>query len=270
MSSSELFQEGKLSEAIDAAIASVKANPADMNVRYFLAELLCLAGQWERADKQLDTVFQQADDKAVHVILFRHLIRAEIARKQFFTEGRIPEFLFEVPDFLRLHLDASIAIREGNLSDAATVLEKAEAQRPRVAGKHISSDDDELSFAEFRDLDDLTSSFFEVITSTGKYYWVPIDKVKSIEFNAPRRTQDLIWRCVAMEVDDGPEGEVYLPTIYAGTSDQDDEQLKLGRGTDWLTPDPGPVRGLGQRMFLLGDEDRPIMQLSKLVFEHEG
>lgn len=269
-SPSELFQEGKLSEAIDAAIGVVKSNPSDMNSRYFLAELMCLSGEWDRADKQLDTVFQQADDKAVQVILFRHLVRAEKARAQFYTEGRLPEFLFELPDYMRLHLDASIELREGNTEAATELLKKAEEARPKVAGKHISADESEQAFDDFRDLDDLTSCFIEVLTGTGKYYWVPTASIKRIEFRAPKRSLDLIWRCVAMDVDDGPEGEVYLPAIYAGTCDQDDEQLKLGRGTDWSPEGQGPIRGIGQRTYLVGEEDMPVMQLSTLVFQSEA
>ena len=269
-SPSELYQEGKLSEAIDAAIQVVKSNPSDMNTRYFLAELMCLGGLWDRADKQLDTAFQQADEKAVQIILFRHLVRAEKARHQFFTEGRLPEFLFELPDYMRLHLDASIELREGKADEAAKILEKAESQRPRAPGKHIAADQSEKSFDDFRDLDDLTACFFEVLTSTGKYYWVPTASIKKIEFRPPKRSLDLIWRCVAMDVDDGPEGEVYLPAMYAGTSDQDDEQLKLGRGTDWSPEGEGPIRGIGQRTFLLGEEDIPVMQLSTLEFQQEG
>ena len=70
-----------------------------------------------------------------------------------------------------------------------------------------------------------------------------------------------------MDVQEGPEGEVYLPTIYLGTSEQGDDQLQLGRGTDWTSPADGPVRGLGQRTFLIGEQDVPILQLHSLTFQ---
>lgn len=267
-SSSELFQAGKLSEAIDAAIADVKASPSDTGIRYFLAELLCISGDLERADRQLDTLFQQADEKAIQVVLVRNLVRAEQARQQFYAEGRLPEFLFDIPDYLRLHLDASIALREGNHAEASSNLSKAEEQRPKPAGTHVAEDDTETAFDDFRDLDDLMAPVLEVLTGSGKYYWLPIDRVRKIEFRAPKRPLDLLWRSVAMDVEDGPQGEVYLPAIYFG-GEQTEEQLKLGRGTDWSEPDHGPVRGEGQRTFLCGENDMTIMQLHTLVFNQE-
>ena len=49
MNANELFQAGKLQEAIDTQIAQVKANPADQGKRLFLFELLAFAGELDRA-----------------------------------------------------------------------------------------------------------------------------------------------------------------------------------------------------------------------------
>ena len=54
------FQAGRLSEAVTAALAEVKARPGDTARRLFLAELLCFAGELERADRQLDVVADRA------------------------------------------------------------------------------------------------------------------------------------------------------------------------------------------------------------------
>jgi type VI secretion system protein ImpE len=42
--------------------------------------------------------------------------------------------------------------------------------------------------------------------------------------------------------------------------------LRLGRETDWQQADGGPVRGVGQRVFLVGEDDTAIMELGKLRF----
>ena len=262
MSASELYQAGQLAEAIDAAIEDVKKNPTDVTKRFMLGELLCFAGEFERADSQLDTVSKQSPEATVLVGLFRHLIRAEIARQQFYSEGRLPEFLSEVSPSLRLRLDASIALREGNSAEAHELLEQAEELRPKVRGTCNGN-----AFDDLRDLDDLTAGFFEVLTSTGKYYWVPVEQVESMEFSTPERMIDLIWRRTSINVENGPEGEVYIPAIYAETAQQSDNQLSLGRGTDWRGGDGLPVRGIGLRMFLVGENDQTIMQLKELAFD---
>ena len=55
------------------------------------------------------------------------------------------------------------------------------------------------------------------------------------------------------------------PSIYGGT-DPASDVLRLGRETDWTDPDAGPVRGIGQRVFLGGEADLAIMDLGALRF----
>ncbi len=261
MTPSELYQAGRLDEAIAASLAEVKKHPADTSRRGFLCELLCFAADWERADRQLETILQQDPSTAAGLSLFRQLVRAELWRQQFFEEGRVPELLTEPTPLLQLHLRASIALREGGVSEAAQLLREAEDQRPRISGQC-----DGQSFSDWRDLDDLTACVFEVLTSTGKYFWVPFERVELIEFHAPERPRDLLWRRAHMIVTEGPDGEVFLPTIYPSTRHRTDDQLRLGRGTDWEGEEGGPVRGVGQRMFLVGDEDRSIMDLKEVRY----
>jgi type VI secretion system protein ImpE len=120
-------------------------------------------------------------------------------------------------------------------------------------------------FDDLRDLDDLTSSFFEVLTTTGKYYWVPIERVELVEFRAPQRPRDLVWRRAHMVVRGGPDGEVFLPVLYAGSHEDADDRIRLGRYTDWRSGDGGPVRGMGQRMFLAGDREWGVLELEEII-----
>ncbi len=261
MTPSELYQAGQLAEAIAAATGDVKKHPADINRRGFLCELLCFGGQLERVDKQLETITQQDPQAAVGISLFRQLVRAEIARQQFFDEGRVPEVVDQPSPVIELHLQASIALREGDRAKAAELLDAAEEQRAAVIGTC-----DDAPFDDFRDLDDLCAPIFEVLTSTGKYYWIPVEKVESIEFRQPKRPRDLLWRPAQMIVRGGPDGEVYLPTIYPGTSKTGDDALSLGRATDWREAEGEPVRGVGLRTFLVGEEDKTILQIGKIDF----
>ena len=257
----QLYQAGRLADAIAAASAELRSRPTDADRRVFLAELLCFSGNLERADLQLDTAGTQRPEVALGIALFRQLARADQARRQLFTDGRVPEFLdTPVPEHLRLHLEAVVLLREGKVAEAAETLARAEALRPPLAGAH-----DGVPFADLRDLDDVTGGLFEVLTSTGKYYWVPAERVELIEFHPPERPRDLLWRRARMVVRGGPDGEVFLPAVYAGTEAADDDALKLGRATDW-SEEP-PVRGRGQRCFLVGEECVPILQLGTLQFD---
>jgi type VI secretion system protein ImpE len=71
-------------------------------------------------------------------------------------------------------------------------------------------------------------------------------------------------------VRDGPDGEVYLPTLYAGSHADADDRVRLGRVTDWRGGDGLPVRGVGLRTFLVGSEGRPVLELKEIVVHSAG
>jgi len=260
MNAKELFAAGQLAEAITAAAEDVKRHPADVARRALLSELLSFAGELERADVQLDAMGHQDPQAMVVISLFRQLLRAETARREFYEQGRLPEMLERPSPRLQSHLEASIRLREGKGEEAGELLQKAEEQREQVPGAC-----DGQAFDDLRDLDDLTSSFFEVLTSNGKYYWIPIERVELIEFRAPGQPRDLLWRQARMVVRGGPDGEVYIPALYFGSHAQSDEGIRLGRSTDWTGGQGAAVRGLGQREFLLGNQARSIMEIGEIT-----
>lgn len=264
MNAKEFLEAGQLTNAVDAAIKDVKANPADVAKRSFLSELACFTDNLERADKQLDVLETQDPKSAIGVSLFRQLIRGEQARREFYSEGRVPGFLDQPTEAQKLGLQASIEIREGRLEDASKLLSQAEEARPKLQGTC-----DGEPFDDFRDLDDLLLSSIEVLTSTGKYFWIPIERIESMEFNPPQFPRDLLWARVHVVVSDGPDGEVYLPTLYAESYLDEDDRVRLGRVTDWRGEEGQPVRGFGQRTFLVGEEAKPILELKTIEFKQD-
>jgi hypothetical protein len=106
----------------------------------------------------------------------------------------------------------------------------------------------------------------EVLTTTGKYFWVPTERVASIVFHPPKRPRDLAWRRATISVNEGPDGEVYIPAIYDSAQPEIADNYRLGHNTDWTGDETGPVRGIGQRVFLAGDDAHPIMEIVELRF----
>jgi type VI secretion system protein ImpE len=68
-----------------------------------------------------------------------------------------------------------------------------------------------------------------------------------------------------MVVEGGPDGDVYLPVMYAGSHEQADDRLRLGLATEWTDGETGPVRGIGQRELLVGENVLPILQIKNLT-----
>ena len=152
-------------------------------------------------------------------------------------------------------------LRGNDPAEAVRALALAEAERPTVPGTC-----DGTAFDDMRDADDLTASLFEVLTTTGAYYWIPMEQVALIEFHPPRRPRDLMWRRARLEVRDGPAGEVLLPAIYPTEGEPAEDRYRLGRATDWTDGDGTPVRGIGQRLFLIGEEARPMLEIGRIEF----
>lgn len=252
------FDAGDLAGAVAAGIEDVRQNPTDTQRRLFLAELFCFQGDIERADRQLDVIVQQQPD-AVLVLQFRQLLRAEQHRQETFTQGRAPEFLLDPPEHLRLQVRAGIHFREGDVTGAQSLLDQAEQARPELSGTC-----DGKPFSLLRDLDDLTASFFEVLTNNGHYYWVPFEAVRQVEFHAPVAPRDLLWRRASMTVAGGPDGEVFVAATYYDSCRSDDDGLRLGRATDWRENPNGPTRGIGQRVFLMGDNDYAALEIGQI------
>lgn len=258
---SDRLEAGDLDGAIEILNNEVRQKPTDSARRGALAELLCVAGNLERADRLLDALQQQDTSVALGAALFRQLIRAEQARQQFYGECRLPEFLEPPSAEDQLYLKAVVALHDGDKAGAAGFLAEAEAKRAPLGGKV-----DDVSFDEIRDLDDVAATHFEVLTSTGKFYWIPMRRVESIIFHRPERRRDLLWRRATMSVAGGPDGEVFLPATYPW-SEPPRAALRLGRETDFIGGDGEPVRGLGLRSFLFGDAVRTILEIGRIDFD---
>lgn len=261
MTAQEHFQAGRLAEAVQAAVATVKSNPNDLNSRFFFAELLCFQGEWERADRQLDTVVKQPANATLRAHLFRHLIRAEIVREQVLGEGRPPELVVALPESAQLQLELCAAFRLGQVADLPELSERIQSSQQVIKGKCNGN-----AFQELQDLDARFSGTLEVMTASGKYYWVPWSAVRALAFSPAERPMDLIWRKAQLDVNDGPVGEVYVPVRYPfPKSEIWNDSHRLGRATDWVGDESTITTGIGQKMFLVGEDAISIMEIQQLT-----
>ncbi len=262
MTASELFQAGNLQGAISELTQLLKSKPTDVASRLFLAELLCFAGEIDRAEKQLDTIAQQSTEGAMTLALYRQLLRGAVAREQVMCEGRAPEVVVALPKDAELMLEALMALRLGQNEEAANLQRQADELRQAASGSCNGE-----PFEEFRDLDDRVAGVLEVVTSQGKYYWVPWQSLESLELEAPKVPLDLLYRRTQIDVRGGPQGEVYIPTRYVAARDEpQSDALLLGRATDWIGEEGQLVQGRGLRTFLVGGREMTIMEIETLSF----
>lgn len=239
MNATELFQKGQLQEAIDAQIQSVKSKPADQSVRLFLFELMLFSGDIDRAQKQIDVLKYQEVELQAAVENYKKCLAAERLRRRVFSEGLTPEFLKPAPDHVKVRLEALQQIRAGDHAGARVTLDRAESLTPPIQGTL-----NEKPISLLRDCDDVLGTVLEVF-GNGKYFWVPLEHVDLLAMNPPKFPRDLIWFPANIQIRDGAAGDIFLPTLYHGSGESSDPQIKLGRMTDWKQPEGGPVQGIG-------------------------
>jgi type VI secretion system protein ImpE len=259
-----LYDSGDLSAAVEEITREVKANPADTSRRVFLFELLCFAGEWERAGRQLDVIGHQGVvGTEIGAQVYRNCLRAELDRARLLRDGLQPHFLAEPPPYVDAHLAAFGRLRAGDPAGARAMLDRAEEERPGLSG----SLDGKL-FRDFRDYDDFFAPVMEVIVHD-KYTWVPYEQIRSVRFEPPAQLRDLVWATADIETT-GQELRALVPVLYAGSGAHPDDLVRLGRATDWRELGPELYAGAGLRVYAADGEEVPALEVRTLEFDAEA
>jgi type VI secretion system protein ImpE len=229
MTARELYHAGQLGAAIQALGARLRDNPTDVNGRTFLFELLCFAGEYERAQKHLDVLAGQGPDAATGALLYRAALHADRMRSQLFIQREYPE------------VHAGDAPVSGILNGQP--FESIEDADPRI-GPRLE------------------------IFAAGQVMWLPLAHIAAVEMEPPKRLRDLLWPPALVRTGPafkGTElGEVLMPALSPLSFRHKDDQVRLGRATVWEEQESGDVVPFGQKMFLVDGEEFPILELRHL------
>jgi type VI secretion system protein ImpE len=260
----ELLDAGDLRGAIEQLTGEIKSNPTDTRRRTFLFELLSFAGEFDRAEKQLDVIGHQDVKAEIGVATYRNCLKAERDRRRLFTDGLQPHFLLEPPAYVDLHLAAINRLREGNYDEARALLDKAEEQRPALEGTFNGQ-----PFGDLRDGDDVLSPVLELVIKD-QYTWLPYEQIRSIEIEPPKGLRDLIYTPAKVEAVNGSEGEVLLFALYPDSAAHENDQVKLGRMTDWKNLGEAVIRGSGLHLLFVGEEDKALLEARRVEINAAG
>jgi type VI secretion system protein ImpE len=256
MSARDHFSAGRLAAAIDAQVADVRSAPLDAGKRTFLFELLAFAGELERAGQQLTVLGQETAEKGWGASVYQNLLAAEQMRRKVFAGQARPEVFIDPPAFLARRFTAVEHLAHGEGAAAAAVLAESDAAAPLVRGTL-----NEQSVEGLRDADDLLAPILEVMVLRD-YVWVPWSQIAELEVAAPTHPRDLLWTPARIVLTDGEQRRCYLPALYPGSHAAADDNVKLGRVTEWLAPEgEGPVRGVGQHLLVFGDADLGLLEV---------
>jgi type VI secretion system protein ImpE len=169
-----------------------------------------------------------------------------------------------VPAHVEDLLQALNRVREGNTAEAREIIDRVEEERPAypctVNGE---------GFSDFRDYNDLTMCVFEVLFKDS-YMWLPFEHVQKIEFNEPKTLRDLYWLQANVEMVNGTAGEMFFPALYSGSWRSDNDQVRLGRMTDWRDAGDEVFVGEGMKLYWMDGRDKSILDVRTIEFRHDA
>jgi type VI secretion system protein ImpE len=242
---------GRLGEALSLQESAVAGAPDDAAARLFLVELLAFVGRLDDARSHLAII--DSDDPAwpASARSFRRLLRAESRRS---VRVRKPVILPEpIPRHAKARWLATRSLRDELPGDAVGWVDAADARTPDVSGFL-----DGREFHSLRDADDCFASILEVFIE-GDYVWFPWEAIRRVKLGPARYALDRLFRPAEVGLKDGTAFAVHLPLVYPGSHIAADE-FALGLETDRICHDDGPIRCVGGKLLLAGDEEVPLAE----------
>lgn len=216
-------------EAVEELTGYLREHPADTAKRTFLFELLCFAGEYARAERQLAVLADGSPERESGAIVYYAALHAEKTRHELFASEGFP------------------------------------ADRPASPSGLLNG----RPFGEIRDADPDIGARLEVFAA-GSYVWIPFEHIASVRMEPPRRLRDTLWAPALVRTGESFQGkdlgEVLIPSIYPFSWRHEDQQVWLGRMTEWLADESGREAPLGQKMLLVDGEEFPFLELRSLDF----
>jgi type VI secretion system protein ImpE len=270
MSADQLLREGKLAEALEALQQQVRAQPADAKLRVFLFQILAVQGNWERALTQLNVAGEMDASTLAMVQTYREAIRCELLRTEIFAGKRSP-LIFGQPDqWLALLTESLRLSATGQHAAAGDLRDQALAAAPTTSGTIVTSQSakpnaaqQETAFEWLADADSRLGPVLEAIVN-GRYYWIPLHRVKRIVVEPPVDLRDVVWMPAHFVWANGGDNVALLPTRYPGSEQSPDPLVRLARKTDWSEPSPGVFFGQGQRMLAADSGEFSLMDVRQI------
>jgi type VI secretion system protein ImpE len=127
-----------------------------------------------------------------------------------------------------------------------------------------------LNGKEFQSLADADPRIGEKLEvfAAGDYLWLSYADIDSIQIEPPKKLRDLLWapaRIVAGPALQSREfGEILLPVISPLSWQHPDDDVRLGRATEWREDETGEESPFGQKTLLVDGEEIAFLEIRDL------
>jgi type VI secretion system protein ImpE len=260
MSAEALLQAGDPEAALQALQDQVRKNPTDAKLRVFLFQLFAINGLWKRAQIQLELAGEMDIECFPMVQAYRDVLNCELHREAVFQGKSKPLIFGEPEEWVAILVEAQQAFANGDLEAFTKLNSQAFEQADSQSGK-INDE----AFEWLADADQRFGPVFEFIFN-GQYYWVPMNRVRSLRTEEPADLRDLIWLPAEVTWTNGGKLMVMLPARYPNLEGIPGLGL-LSRRSDWVSRSEDIYEGTGQRVLTTDKNDYSILQVRSIEFD---
>ncbi|RIV82859.1 type VI secretion system accessory protein TagJ [Aurantiacibacter zhengii] len=254
-----LFSAGDIDGARAVLIDQVRADPGNWEVRSFLFQIFALRGEWDRAEKQLDTLAKLDPAAQMLAVAYRQCIAAERDREALIAGKAEHSPRFDYPWLAKL--GDALALASSDPSAAASLRAEAFDEAPTTPGTA-----DGTPFEWIADADQRFGPTLETMIA-GRYALLPFQALESLIIHAPVDLRDTVWGQAEFGLRDGARVAGYVCVRYPGSHEAKDPDVLRGRVTEWRE-DGDLETGLGHRLMVLSDgSEHPLMSLRKIEFD---
>jgi type VI secretion system protein ImpE len=224
----------------------------------FLFQLLCVEGEWERAQTQLKALGELDAGTFPLVHIYGTAITCELLRRDVFGGTRTPLVLGEPPPWMALLVQALAAAARGGSAQATALRAEALEQAAAVPGTIDGEPFDWIADADSR-LGPVCEAVIE-----GRYYWVPFERLRSVSLEAPSDLRDVVWMPAQLGLANGGQTAALIPARYPGSESDKDGLIRLARKTEWDEVAPETFHGRGQRMFATDGNEHALLSVRRI------
>ena len=236
--------------------------PADPDHRDLLGQLLCFAGQWERADKHFEILGSQFPDRSPVVALIRHLIRAAGDREQFYEEGRCRNSSRVRPSTSSVICRRrSVCVRESRPGPRGC------SPKPNRRGPGSAAAATPPPSAISATLMTLPPRSSRRSPPPGNTIGFPSSASVAPCCTPSKRLWTFSGDGVRSTLWTVPAASCICQSSTRGRRAAEDDALRLGRCTEWLGGDGEPARGIGHRILSIDGNPLPLVQVASLEFD---
>jgi type VI secretion system protein ImpE len=261
LTAEEYLQEGNLDEAMQQLKEQVRKDPANVQQRIFLFQLLCIQGDWQRALTQLNVAGELDDSTLAMVSMYRQVIACERFREQVFMGNKEPLVMDRPEEWVAWLIQALKLTGQEKYQESQQLRERAFDAAPAISGTI-----DAQPFAWIADSDVRLGPMQEAIID-GRYFWVPVQCIQSMTIEKPVDLRDLVWLPVHYAWRNGGESYGLIPTRYPASYQRDDPLLALSRKTIWEDCGADLYIGYGQKVLTTESLEYPVMDIREIKFD---